>query len=228
MLGWALGKNSRGRGITVEPSVQHGSQAMKPSTLCLALFLCGFVECRTCTAEAQPARVEAAQLCAVKASLRRCSSWSPRMCERVASSLNATPDPVLFAAMMVNESDACEGAVVEPKPGVRDVGMMQIRCVLDHRDRCMNAPVIGLHWTRLADPEVNISAAVDVYRMHGGDLRGYSGSTKERGYGARIMALVAAFGGELRIPKGASGKKWARVRELCRRITEALKGERKS
>lgn len=200
---------------------------MKSNALCLALFLCGFVECRTCTAEAQPARVEARQLCAVKAAFHR-GHWSPCMCERVSAALNETPDPVMFAAMMVIESDMREDAVVEPKPGVRDIGLLGIRCVLDGYGRCMNEPVIGIPWTWLKHPEDNIKAAVEAYEMHNRSLRRYSGSTKERGYGARIAVLVAAFGGELRIPKGATGKKWARVRELAKRIVEAINERKQS
>ena len=190
--------------------------------LAACLVLCGL----ECPAKADTGSVDAAHLCAVNHALR--GKWSPKMCERVADALNETPDPVMFAAMAVNESDLREGVVAEPKPGVLDIGLLGVRCILDKRDRCMNAPVIGRHWTELANPEKNIHAAAVVLAMHKGSLRRYNGGTTERGYGARIMALVAAFSGELRIPKGAHGRQWARIRELARRIVEAIGKERRS
>lgn len=197
-----------------------------------------------------PARVDAAQLCAVKRALRTGPAWSAKTCVTVAEALNQTADPLLFAAIATLESGLRERAINVVRPGVYDLGLAQVRCVTlgalaeetgsspatteatttttIPRDRCTNGAARGIYAHQLLDPTVNIRTAVAVLASHGGSLRGYSGSTKERGYGARIMALVAAFGGELRIPKGAHGRQWARIRELARRIVEAIGKERRS
>lgn len=193
------------------------------AAIAAAMVLC----CLDCTAEAQPSRVDAVQVCAVKAALHR-GHWSPKMCERVAGALNETPYPVLFAAIAVNESDLRENSFVVRPRGVYDIGLMGVRCVTrtheeDTQDLCLNGAARGLTFKKLLDPVVSIATAENIfYETHKGSLRGYSGSTRERGYGARIAVLVAAFGGELRIPKGATGKKWARVRELAKRIVQAI------
>ncbi len=218
------------------------------------------LSCLNCPASAQPARVEARQVCAVKAAMHR-GKWSPSMCERVSEALNETPDPVMFAAIWVLESGMNEKAIKVVRPGVFDLGGAQVRCVTlgavaeepgssssvasqvgsaprllgvstswapansdltsTPRDRCTNGAARGLYAHQLLDPGTNTRTASAVLASHGGSLMGYSGSTRERGYGARIAVLVAAWGGELRIPKGAHGKKWARVRELAKRIIQA-------
>ena len=223
------------------------------------IFVLCCLECSNARAD-EPARVDAAQLCAVKRSLPG-HAWSPRQCQRISAAFNAQPNPVLFAAIAVNESTLQERAINMARPSVYDVGLMQIRCVTPGavaegigpspsvasqvapelaraaridgvtptpRGRCTNGPARGLTPKQLLDPDASIRTAARVLAMHGGRLHRYNGSQEKNGYGSRIAALVAAFGGELRIPRGVSGKQWARVRELCRRIVEAIGKERRS
>lgn len=224
-------------------------ELLTAAALCALFCVCGL----ECSAEAQPARVEAGQVCAVKRALRN-GHWLPKMCERVARGFNETRDPVLFAAIWTLESGMNEKAIKVVRPGVYDLGGAQVRCVTlgavaestgdssanseatttttIPRDRCTNGAARGLYAHQLLDPSTNIRTATAVLESHGGNLNGYNGCVEKRGrrcdYDARIMALVAAFGGELRIPKGAYGRKWERVRELARRIVGAINQERKS
>lgn len=214
--------------------------------LCILAPACS-VQCWGPARADEPARVDARQLCAVKRALRHGPVWSPKMCATVAGALNETPDPVMFAAIAVNESGMRERAISAIRPGVYDLGLMQVRCVTvvgahaqadwclssvttstdetpTPRDRCTNGAARGIYAHQLLDPTVNIRTAVAVLASHGGKLYRYNGARKPNGYTARVMALVAAWGGELRIPRGAPGPKWARVRALAKRIVEALKG----
>lgn len=218
--------------------------------LCILAPACS-VQCWGPARADEPARVDAGQLCSVQNRIRwRERAWTADECQRIATALNATREPRRMAAIAINESDLRERAINVVRPGVYDLGLMGVRCVTlgavaeetgsslatteatttttIPRDRCTNGAARGIYAHQLLDPTVNIRTAVAVLASHGGSLRGYSGSTKERGYGARIMALVAAFGGELRIPKGAHGRQWARIRELARRIVEAIGKERRS
>src|SRR5512137_1827453 len=194
---------------------------LSPGVLC--------VDCSNARAD-ETARVDAGQLCAVKAAMRR-GRWSPQMCQGVAKALNETRDPVLFAAIAVYESDLREKSFVTRPRGVYDIGLMGVRCVTrtheeDTQDLCLNGAARGLTFKKLLDAPTNIRAAERVfYETHKGSLRGYSGSTKERGYSARIAVLVAALGGELRIPRGEHGAKWKRIRDIAMLIVNALKTE---
>lgn len=195
--------------------------------------------------ENEPARVDAGQLCRVQNTIRwRERVWTAGECQRIAAALNATMAPIQTLAMAINESDLRERAINVSRPGVYDLGLMQVRCVTlgavaeeigslsanteatttptIPRDRCTNGAARGLYAHQLLDPVINIRTADAVLASHGGSLLGYSGSTKERGYGARVSAIVAALGGiEVKV-------RGARLRKLVRQIVEAMKGEPKS
>ena len=58
-------------------------------------------------------------VCAVQHAARwREPAWSPRECARVAAALDATPTPRLLAAVVSNESDSREEAILKVRPGV--------------------------------------------------------------------------------------------------------------
>lgn len=194
----------------------------------IVLAACLVLPCLECDARAEPARVDAAQVCAVKRALRTGPAWSAKTCATVAEALNQTTDPRLFAAIAVLESGLRERAINAVTEKTMDVGMLQVRCVMDDRQRCTNGAAKGLEARRLLEPGTNVRTAEAVLKSHQGLLYRYNGSRKPNGYTARVMTLVAAWGGELRIPRGATGPKWARVRALARRIVEATKGERRS
>ena len=186
------------------------------------------LSCLNCPASAQPSRVEARQVCAVKAAIRFGQrAWTPRECERIADAFNETENPVQSMAIAINESDLRERAInVQPK-GVFDVGLMAVRCVTrtfaeDTQDICLNGAARGLTVAKLLDPVVNIRTAAAVLASHGGSLRRYNGGTREHGYGARIGALVAAMGG---VEVKVKGK---RLRKLVRQIVEAMGKEPRS
>lgn len=176
----------------------------------------------------EPARVDSAQLCAVKAAiLWRERAWTPAECQRVADAFNDTQDPRRFFAMSINESDLRERAqrVTMLADGriARDLGLLAVRCVTEPgSDRCANGAARGLYASQLLDPAVNVRTAEAVLQSHGGSLRAYNGGTREHGYARRIHAIEAALSGVL-VP-GLKG----RMAKLCRQIVEAVEGERRS
>jgi hypothetical protein len=194
--------------------------------LAAALVVCGL----ECSAEAEPARVDAAQVCTVHRTLNR-KPLPQATCATIARALNDTPDPVRMLALGVNESGTRPEALrvtIRPDGLVAyDVGFAQVRCLVDPAQKdtvCLNGPAKGLTVKRLMNPETNIRTAWAVYEMHGRDPGAYNGATGKRAkrYRQRIAAIEASLMG---MPFAAPDK---RTRELCRRITDALKGERKS
>ena len=165
-------------------------------------------------AHADTPAVTADLICSVKSAikLKRQPAWTPALCEAVAAVLNATPDPRQMAAVCVNESDLNERAIVEVRPGVFDVGLCGVRCVLGQDKRCTNGHARGYILAQLLDPVVNIRVSAAVLSSHGGSLKRYNGGTREHGYESRIGAIMSALGGvEVRV-------KGHRMRELVRRI----------
>jgi hypothetical protein len=165
--------------------------------------------------------VSADLVCRVQNAIRwRSPAWAPSECATVAEELNATPEPRTSLAVAINESDLRPRAVAHARPGVYDVGLMGVRCVIE-RGRCSNGPARGLSIEQLKNPETNIRVAAQIMatkRAHfGGDwLRAYNGGTAEHGYAGRIAALVAALGGVVVETKSA------RIRRLVERIVAAV------
>lgn len=180
-------------------------------------------------------------VCAVQHAVRwRDVAWTLRECARVAAALDATPTPRLLAAVVSNESDWRERAILRVRPGVYDVGLAGVRCVLPGagaeadgaspasptttqtytpRGRCTNGPARGLTVRQLQDPVVNIRVASLVLAEKNGDLGSYNGATtrKRRGrYAGKVEALVSALGG-VEVP--VRGR---RLRELVRKIAAAV------
>jgi hypothetical protein len=187
----------------------------------IAAMLLSCLECANGAHAAEP--ISAGQLCEVQHALRwREPAWEPAQCVRVADAINRTPDPAQMLAVAIVESDLRERAqrvtLLADGRLARDLGLCGVRCVTNpedkpsERDRCTNGSARGLYARQLLDPATNIRTAAAVLASHGGSLRGYSGSTRDHGYEARIAAIVAALGGiEVRV----SG---ARMRKLVRQI----------
>ena len=169
--------------------------------------------------EKQGAQVTPALVCAVHDAIKlaRSPRWSTDTCKQVAATLNETRDPRQMAAICTDESDFRPDVVREVNPGVYDVGLCGVRCVLGDEParegkrssagpnpkhttlapsgRCANGPARGYMLSELLDPVVNIRVAASVLAGHGGSLRRYSGGTREHGYEARIKAIEAALSG---------------------------------
>ena len=191
-------------------------------------------------------------VCAVQHAVRwREPAWTPRECARVAAALDATPTPRLLAAVVSNESDWREEAILKVRPGVYDVGLAGVRCVLpgagaeatgassasstttriqSPRGRatsgaCTNGPARGLTIRQLQDPATNVRVAAEVLAEKGGDLGSYNGATtrkKRDRYASKIAALVSAFGG-VEVP--VRGR---RLREMVRKVVAAVARVEKS
>ena len=173
---------------------------------------------------AEPVRVTPALVCSVQSAIKLKSTpaWVRPRCEEVAAALNKTRDPLLTLAVAVNESDMRAAALAHVGPGVYDVGLVGVRCVLGTGGKCTNGHARGRTLSELRDPVINIwvgSAIMEEKRERHGRrwLRHYNGGTREHGYAGRIQAIMAALGGvELKV----SGK---RMRELVRRIARTTK-----
>lgn len=176
--------------------------------------------------DADKPSITPALVCQVQNAIRHLSpAWGLDTCERVSAALNATPSPRTTLAIAVLESDLRPRAVAKARPGVRDVGLLGVRCVLSN-GRCTNGPARGHTVAELQDPVVNIRVAsaimVQKKLTHGRHwLRGYNGGTRERGYAARVGAIEAALAGEVVRVKSA------RVRKLVRQIVPAVNNGRK-
>ena len=163
----------------------------------------------------------------------------------MATALDATPSPRLLAAVVSNESDWRERAMQEVRPGVYDVGLAGVRCVLPGagagatgaspafpptthtstpRGRatsgaCTNGPARGLTIRQLMDPATNVRVAALVLAEKNGDLGSYNGATTQRKrerYAGKVAALVSALGG---VEVSVRGR---RLRELVRKIAAAV------
>lgn len=105
-------------------------------------------------------------ICQLKNKIRwRTPAWTPEFCRRVAQTVIASARqydvaPNLILAVMINESDMNENAVLESKRDgevyAKDSGLMGIRCLLDAKGRCTNGNVRGMPWKQLMDPLTNI------------------------------------------------------------------------
>lgn len=105
-------------------------------------------------------------ICSVKQKIRWMTpAWTPTECERIANAVESSSkrhdlSPTLLLAIMINESDMNEKAfrltVRAGKVYAKDGGLMAIRCVLDHKDHCVNGNVRGMAWKDIMDPVTNI------------------------------------------------------------------------
>jgi hypothetical protein len=195
--------------------------------LAAALVVCGL----ECSAEAQPARVDAETVCAVHRAISHRKPLRHETCATIASALNETPDPVRMLALAVNESGTRPEAIrVHVRPDglvAYDAGILQTRCLVDPTRKdtvCLNGPAKGLTVERLLNAQTNIRTAWAVYEMHGRDPGRYNGATGKRAkrYRQRIEAIEAALMGMTFV---APDK---RTRGLCKRIVEAMGKEPRS
>ena len=105
-------------------------------------------------------------ICSVKQKIRWMTpAWTPAECQRIANAVESSSkrhdlSPTLLLAIMINESDMNEKAFRLSMRGgkvyAKDGGLMAIRCVLDHKDHCVNGNVRGMAWKDLMDPVTNI------------------------------------------------------------------------
>ncbi len=105
-------------------------------------------------------------ICSLKSRVRwRTAAWGPSYCHLIARGILTSAQkhdlsPNLLLAVMLNESDLDEKAVVTTMHGghvyAKDSGLMGIRCVIDQRGHCANGNVRGLAWKSLMDPLTNI------------------------------------------------------------------------
>lgn len=105
-------------------------------------------------------------ICGLKNRVRwRSAAWSPSYCRLIAkgvltASSKYDVSPALLMAIMLNESDLDEKAVVTHVRGTnrfaKDSGLMGIRCIIDEKGRCTNGNVRGLAWKTVMDPVKNI------------------------------------------------------------------------
>jgi hypothetical protein len=108
-------------------------------------------------------------ICSVKQTIRwQTPAWTPTECQRIADAIATSAkkhdlSPTLLLAIMINESDMNERAFrVSTRAGqvyAKDGGLMAIRCVVDHKDRCVNGNVRGMAWKQIMDPITNIEVA---------------------------------------------------------------------
>lgn len=177
----------------------------------------------------QPTRVDPAELCRVQGAIRwREPAWSDAQCRRVAGAFNRARDPRLLEAVCIVESDLRSGVVTLVRPGVYDVGLCGVRCVLGGDGRCSNGPARGHTLRQLLDGPTNARVADRILHVkHGGNLRHYNGGTREHGYAARVGAVLAslcgvdAFAGKRR-PR--EGRRESRVEKLTRLILSVVRG----
>jgi hypothetical protein len=105
-------------------------------------------------------------ICSIKQKIRWMTpAWTPPECQRIANAVAASSkrhdlSPTLLLAIMINESDMNEKAFRLTLRGgkvyAKDGGLMAIRCVLNHRDHCVNGNVRGMAWKDIMDPVTNI------------------------------------------------------------------------
>jgi hypothetical protein len=191
--------------------------------------------------------VSSSQVCAIQHKIRwRSAGWSDVECQRLARAFNATRVPRLMEAVCINESDLRSDAVSFVRPGVYDVGLCGVRCVLATGNtisttqglrpgvgvanlpggRCVNGPARGHTLRQLLDGATNVRLADQIlHSAHGGSLRGYGGDTRGRGYAARVGVVLAALGGvdvfaKRRRGEGRRGE--TRLEKLVRQVVEAV------
>jgi hypothetical protein len=134
------------------------------------------------------AAVSSEMVCSVQRAVSLQPTWPEGECQRVAAALNDTPRPRTTAAMVTLESDWRPDVAVEARPGVFDVGLLGVRCVVrpgfTARDtgsrsaeiltttqtqtdgmpagRCENGLARGHTLVTLADPVTNIRVAAEI------------------------------------------------------------------
>lgn len=134
------------------------------------------------------AAVSPEMVCSVQAAVSSLPAWPEHECRRVAAALNAIPRPRTAAAMVTLESDWRPGVAVEARPGVFDVGLLGVRCVVRPEStarengsrsaetlattqnqmdgipvgRCQNGPARGYTLDELKDPVTNVRVASEI------------------------------------------------------------------
>jgi hypothetical protein len=234
-------------------SLGRGGLGVTVTTRQYMLLIALFLACTcpiTCCGPARAGESEVVstwQVCAIQHKIRwRSAGWSDVECQRLARAFNATRAPRLTEAVCLNESDFREDAVSFVRPGVYDVGLCGVRCVLASAGtvsatrglrssagaaslpggRCTNGPARGYTLRQLLDGPTNVRLADQIlHGVHGGSLRGYGGDTRGGGYASRVGAVLAALGGVDVFAKRRRGD-WrrgeTRLEKLVRQVVEVL------
>ncbi len=189
-------------------------------------------------AEADKPSVTPALVCQVQHAIRwREAAWPVVTCKQLATAFNHTLAPIQTMAIAVLESDLRPKAVSpETRPAMPkkkrghgkkhsarasgawpaearavDVGLMGIRCVFVDKHKCINGLARGLTVEQLKDPATNIAIGTRIL-ANKRSLQHYNGGTTERGYAAKVMAIMAALEG-LRVET-----KHRRIKKLIEQI----------
>ena len=198
------------------------------------LLVCSSVTCTDCDVlAAVRSRVVPGELCDIQHAIRwRNAAWSDAYCGRVAGALNRSRDPLLLEAVCINESDLREDVVTVVRPGIYDVGLCGVRCVLDSGEgrggRCRNGPASGHTLRQLLDGPTNVRLADEIlHETHGGSLREFNGGTRDHGSEGRVGAVREALGGQ-DVFEGARGGsvRETRMRKLTRQILGVVRRHR--
>jgi hypothetical protein len=231
----------------------RGEHGVIVTTRYYVLLIALFLACACPITCCGPARAGASevvstwQVCAIQHKIRwRSAGWSDVECQRLARAFNATQAPRLTEAVCINESDFREDVVSFVRPGVYDVGLCGVRCVLASGGtvsepsgswpgaggaslpggRCTNGPARGYTLRQLLDGPTNVRLADQIlHGVHGGSLRGYGGDIRGRGYAARVGAVLAALGGVdvfAKRRRGDGRRVETRLEKLVRQVVEAL------
>jgi hypothetical protein len=189
----------------------------------IALIIAGLAAC--CLHCSGPARadtvVRTALVCKVQGAIRhRSPAWQAAVCDDVAQAVSETPWPRTVLSMMVLESDLRPDVVLEAKPGVFDVGVLGVRCVLS-AGRRENGPARGYTIDDLKDPVTNIRVAAQIIAekrdRFGKDWAWrYNGAKRDNGYGRKVRVLEAALYGKKLATKNQ------RVRKLAKQIRTSV------
>lgn len=172
---------------------------------------------------AAPAQTEVAPdlVCRVQNAIRwHKPAWPSQKCETVAASLNVTAQPLVLAAICLNESDWNEEVIAWHGRHVADVGSCGVRCHLGKHRRCTNGAARGLTIAQLQDAETNIAVAAAILAGKPG-IGEYNSATPaiRDAYERKIAVLVSALSGEHVDRRRIHGK---RLRKLVKQIEAAL------
>ncbi len=160
--------------------------------------------------------VSADLVCTVQGAIRwRTPQMTQATCTKLAAAFNTKAVPRLLFAMAINESDLRPHVLARAGANVSDRGLGGIRCV-EVEGVCTNGSARGYTPAQLLNPVININLMDAVLRAKGYNLQYYNGGTKERGYRARIEALMYALDGKV-VPVQSK-----RVQKLIRQIKAAL------
>lgn len=148
--------------------------------------------------------VSASLVCQVQEAIRhQRQSWDRGKCKQVAAAMNQTLHPRMTLAIAILESRLRPDAFVDVRPGVADVGLMGVRCVLGEEGQCSNGPAKGITIDELKDAVTNVQVAGEIMKQKQAALGkrwlcGYGGTAGKRSrcpYSRTVTSMDAALAG---------------------------------